>query len=62
MKVEYLKKAETDLKAIAELNPIPTFEEAKELPVTVQVIDKNNQIVFRAVIQMWVSPKKSKGL
>ena len=58
MTVEYLKKAETDLRAIAELNPIPEFTESAELPVTVNVVDANDQTVFRAVITMWVSPKK----
>ncbi len=58
MTVEYLKKAETDLKAVTELNPMPHFGAAEELPVTVNVIDKNAQTVFRAVIKMWVSPKK----
>lgn len=58
MTVEYLKKAETDLRAVAELNPIPQFGAAVELPVTVNVLDTNGQTVFRAVITMWISPKK----
>ncbi len=58
MSVEYVKKAETDLKAVAEIKPIPQFGAAAELPVTVNVIDADNQTVFRAVITMWVSPKK----
>ena len=58
MTVEYIKKAETDLKAVAEIKPIPQFDAATELPVTVTVMDTDNQTVFRAVITMWVSPKK----
>ena len=58
MTVEYLKRAETDLRAVAELNPIPQFGAATELPVTINLMDMNGQEVFRAVITMWVSPKK----
>ncbi len=58
MTVEYLKKAETNLRAIAELDPLPKFGAAAELPVTVNVYDTQKQLVFRAVISMWISPKK----
>jgi acyl-coenzyme A thioesterase PaaI-like protein len=58
MTVEYLRKAETDLRAIAELDPIPQFEGASELPVSVNVLNTDDQAVFRAVITMWVSPRK----
>ena len=58
MTVEYLKKAETDLRAVSALNPIPTFDGALDLLVTVNVYDTNDQRVFRAVITMYVSPKK----
>lgn len=57
MTVEYLAKAETDLRAVAELNPLPEFGVAAELPVTINVFDTNDQTVFRATIKMWVSPK-----
>jgi acyl-coenzyme A thioesterase PaaI-like protein len=57
MTVEYLKKAETDLRALAELEPIPSFEGSAELPITVNVLDTSGKAVFRAVITMWVSPK-----
>ena len=60
MKVEYIKKAETDLKAVAEIMPVPQFDAATEIPVTVTVTDVDNQTVFSAVITMWVSPKKSR--
>ena len=58
MTVEYLRKAETDLKAVAAIDPMPKFAGAFELPVTVSVTDKQDQTVFRAVINMWVSPRK----
>ena len=58
MTVEYLKKAETDLRAVAEFDPMPVFGAAAELPVEVKVFDTKDQLVFRAVITMWVSPKK----
>jgi len=59
MTVEYLAKAETDLKAVAKMDPIPAFAEAAELPVTVTVTDTASKPVFRAVITMWVSPRNS---
>jgi len=59
MSVEYIDKAETDLKAMAVIDPIPEFGAAAELPVTVTVVDANNRPVFRAVITMWVSPRKN---
>lgn len=59
MTVEYLKKAETDLRAVCTLDPAPVFNAAQELPVTVNVYDLQDQLVFRAVIRMWISPKKS---
>ena len=59
MAVEYLKKAETDLRAVSQFDPIPAFgATAMELPVTVNVYDTRDQLVFRAVINMWVTPKK----
>lgn len=58
MTVEYLKKAETDLRAEASFNTRPEFGTATSVPVTVVVTDTNNQLVFRAEINMWISPKK----
>ena len=58
MTVEYVKKAETDLTAVAEIRPMPQFGAAAELPVTVTVMDADDDTVVRAVITMWVSPKK----
>jgi acyl-coenzyme A thioesterase PaaI-like protein len=58
MTVEYLKKAATNLRAVAELDPQTQFGDAAEIPVTVRVLDKDDQLVFRAVITMWVSRKR----
>ena len=59
MTVEYLAKAQTDLTATARIEPLPDFDQAMELPVTVAVKDSAETLVFRAVITMWVSPKKT---
>ena len=48
------------MKAVAEIDPIPQFGVAAELPVTVIVMGVDNEPVFRAVITMWVSPKKGR--
>ncbi len=58
MTVQYIRKAETDLKAVAQISPIPQFDAASELLITVIVMDADDKTVFRAVITMWVSPKK----
>lgn len=57
MTVEYTAKAETDLVAVAKIDPLPSFEGAAEVPVRVDVRDTNDQLVFWAIITMWVSPK-----
>ena len=60
MTVEYLKKATTDL--IARATPLHANVDgsvAGEYPVEVKVFDTHHDVVFRAVIQMWVSPKKA---
>lgn len=58
MTVQYLEKAQTDLRAIAtsssEINP----NEAVDYIVNVKVLDKNDLQVFSADINMWVTPKK----
>jgi len=58
MTVEYLGKAKTNLRAIAELSPIPSFDGSSDLPVTVKILDANDKTIFRAVITMLVSQKK----
>lgn len=58
MTVEYLKKAKSDLRAVAKFEPIPQFSGASELPVRVVINDTNGIEVFHATISMWISPKK----
>lgn len=58
MTVEYLKKAETDLVATARPAATPDFTRAGDYPVQVDVTDTRGTPVFRALITMWVSPKK----
>ena len=57
MTVEYLKKAETDVEATATL---PSVEDgaARDVPVTVELKDAAGELVCRAVITMWVAPRK----
>ncbi|MEB2185112.1 hotdog fold domain-containing protein [Xanthomonas campestris pv. campestris] len=60
MDVQYLKKATTAVVAEARpLDPSPTFDVAREYPVEVLIKDTAGDTVFRAVIAMWVSPKKA---
>lgn len=60
MTVEYLKKAATDLTAVAVFDPTPTFDDvAKDALVKVSVTDRAGQEVVRAVITMWISPRKA---
>ncbi|MEQ1321067.1 hotdog fold domain-containing protein [Acinetobacter guillouiae] len=59
MTVEYLKKAETDLIAIA--TPVERnfqWNQGSDYLVNVEVKDTHNDLVFKAVITMWVSAKK----
>jgi acyl-coenzyme A thioesterase PaaI-like protein len=58
MTVEYVKKAETDLRAVAECDPLPEFGAAFEWPISVLVYDRQSQIVLRALITMWITPKR----
>ena len=59
MTVEYLKKAKTDLIAIATPESVIDWSTAGEYKVNVIVQDTQGDVVFRALITMWVSPKKS---
>lgn len=58
MEIEYLGKAGTDLKAQAVIDPMPGFGQAADLPVATEVVDASGEVVVRAVITMWVSPRK----
>lgn len=61
MTVQYLKKAETDLRAVAKLPENHQWpEEGHELITPVDVIDTNGDVVMHADITMWVSPKSKK--
>ncbi|MCS3808425.1 acyl-coenzyme A thioesterase PaaI-like protein [Xanthomonas arboricola] len=60
MQVEYLKKAERSVVAVAQ--PVvanPSFDQAGEYQVDVLVSDVAGTLVLRARISMWVSPKKA---
>jgi acyl-coenzyme A thioesterase PaaI-like protein len=59
MTVEYLKKAATDLRGVAMVEPVPVFgPEPFGLPVNVAVTDLSGDTVFKAVITMWITPRK----
>jgi len=60
MTVEYIKKAESDLKAVATPVAKMNLEQAGVYQVNVDIIDENNDKVFHALIDMWVSPKKKR--
>lgn len=58
MNVEYLKKAETDLVARGRPVGSPDLSRAGEYSVQVDVMDTAGDTVLRALITMWVSPRK----
>jgi uncharacterized protein (TIGR00369 family) len=57
MNVQYLKKAETDLVAIARVEDYAEGP-ARDVVVAVDIQDANGQVVVHADIAMYVSPKK----
>ena len=57
MQVEYLKKAESDVEAIATL-PEVAEGAARDVPATVEIHDRAGATVCRATITMWVAPRK----
>lgn len=60
MTVRYLKKAETDLRAVATIDPQTIYGAASfGLPVQVDVFDTRGEKVFDAVITIWVTAKKA---
>jgi acyl-coenzyme A thioesterase PaaI-like protein len=60
MQVEYLKKASGSVRGEARIEPLPASAvEGYELRVPVQVHDARDELVFRASITMWISPRKS---
>jgi acyl-coenzyme A thioesterase PaaI-like protein len=58
MTVEYLRKADTDLRAVAELDLLPELGTKAEVPVYVNALDASGESVFRATIRMWVSARR----
>ena len=58
MTISYLKKATTDLRAVCEIVG-PESLQPGELPMKVEVFDRNNVVVVAAVITMWVSLRQA---
>ncbi len=60
MTVEYLRKAATDLTAVATMDPLPAFDgAARDVLIGVDVTDRAGEVVVRAVITMRISPRKA---
>jgi len=58
MTVEYVAKAETGLRAVAELPEIPEFgDEGFDLPVPVTITDTSGKPVVTGVITIWITRK-----
>jgi uncharacterized protein (TIGR00369 family) len=57
MNVQYLKKADGGVEAIANVGEVGEGP-GREVPVTVEIRDEAGAMVCRAVITMWVSPRK----
>ncbi|MBL8628743.1 MAG: DUF4442 domain-containing protein, partial [Rhodospirillaceae bacterium] len=59
MTVEYVKKAATDLRGAATVTPLPIFGNAPfGMPVLVSVTDTAGDVVLKAMITMWITPRK----
>lgn len=58
MSVDYLKKAAGELRGIATPAAARSTADGHEWPVDVQVLDAAGEVVFRARIMMWVSPRR----
>jgi acyl-coenzyme A thioesterase PaaI-like protein len=61
MTTDYVAKATTGLRAVAELDEVPSFGEPMDLPVPVTVYDSADKPVVRAVITIRVSPKPARA-
>jgi uncharacterized protein (TIGR00369 family) len=57
MTVEYVKKAESGVEAVATVGEIAEGP-AREVPVAVDIRDAAGETVCRATIAMWVSPRR----
>ncbi len=62
MSVEYLKKATGTLRAVAvpESTPVESTQ-GYGLPMNISIHDAQGDMVFRAGISMWVSPRPPRG-
>lgn len=59
MTVSYLAKAETGLRAVAELPSVPEFgDDGVDVEVPVEILDKHDKPVVTATITIWVTRKK----
>ncbi len=58
MTVEYLAKAESDLTAVATPARDLDLSRNSDYLVNIAVTDQANEVVFRAVITMWISAKR----
>ncbi len=58
MTIEYLRKAETDVTATARLTKTEWLGGPESIAVPVSVVDESGTEVVRAVITMYVTPKK----
>jgi acyl-coenzyme A thioesterase PaaI-like protein len=59
MAVAYVAKAETSLRAVAEVPEIPEFgDEGFEFPVPVAILDEHGRAVVTATITIWITRKK----
>lgn len=62
MSVEYLKKATGTMNAVATPEcPLDISEAGYDAPVLVEVSDNKGDVVFRARIAMWVSPRPARA-
>jgi acyl-coenzyme A thioesterase PaaI-like protein len=60
MTVEYVKKAMGTIRGVATPTiPIVAADSGYALPVEVALTDEAGDLVFRATISMWMSPKRS---
>ena len=62
MSVSYLAKAETDLRAVADVPDLGDLaaDGSRELIVPVDVLDDRGTVVVHADITMWVSPRRAR--
>jgi acyl-coenzyme A thioesterase PaaI-like protein len=58
MSVEYTAKARGTMRAETSLELPADMSQKQELPVNIAVTDPKSQVVFTAVIRIWVTPKK----